>query len=264
MTLRPEATLVVSTRDEDPHGPFSVTVAAAAVELRSIPATRTTIGPDLHAFLSYVSRLECYSVVAFTSPRAVDVAWSVPELVAAWRGARARPLIAAIGSATACRLRVHGIEVDVQPQKSSGATLAEAVLTRGSAAPLHVLWPRAVDAYPDFSERLKAAGVWLDEPSVYRTVPANREDVARLTGVLTERDLTGVCFFSPSAVVSVASALGRSLDPLQSALVGSFGASTSRCLERWGVRPALEASRPDPAVFATELLSALERRGGCT
>lgn len=262
MTSGPEPRIVISTRQEQASGPFASRLTAADVHLRSIPATVWAAGPDLDSFRGCVASLDAYDVVAFTSPRAVDAVCSLPE-AARHLASRPHARIAVVGPATALCAQRHGIAVDVRPRTAGGAALAAELLASGAIRAGKVLWPRALDPHSAFVDALRREGVTVDGFAVYRTLPAAPDRLADLTRAVVNSHVAAVCFFSPSAVASVAPAFDEGCATLERrSLVASLGASTTRALRQWGVSRVLEASRPDAGVFAAELLQALDLRGG--
>ena len=104
------------------------------------------------------------------------------------------------GSATA---RALGLSPAVALERFSAATAVEALGSVASPAQ-RVLAPRAAEGRPELLDGLHALGLDVDAPIAYRTVavPDAAERLRR-----GEIDVVALC--SPSAVASVAAAVGR-------------------------------------------------------
>ncbi|NTW28753.1 MAG: uroporphyrinogen-III synthase [Coriobacteriia bacterium] len=98
-----------------------------------------------------------------------------------------RPKLAAVGSATAERMREHGLEVALVPDDFRAEGLVEAfcsLVAERAGARMRVLVARALEAREVLPEALREMGCEVDVVSTYRTVPVPPDAavIARLQG----------------------------------------------------------------------------------
>jgi uroporphyrinogen-III synthase len=123
------------------------------------------------------------------------------------RCAAPRSLVAAIGDATAARLRAHGLAVAFQPSEASGAALARE-LPRPTGV---VLLARSDRALPDLPALLRERNASVREVVAYRTVVGARGDIPHVRALLHTNEPVAVVFHSPSAVEGMVGAIEASL-----------------------------------------------------
>jgi uroporphyrinogen-III synthase len=91
-----------------------------------------------------------------------------------------RPVLAAIGPATAAALEARGLACDVVPEDYVAEGLLAALERRGVApAGARVLIPRAAEARSVLPDTLRRRGACVDVLPVYDTLPADRLEVPR-------------------------------------------------------------------------------------
>ena len=259
------APLVVSTREEQVGDGFVRLLREAGVQSIALPTI--SIGPprDPGPLTESIERLPSTQWIVFTSAQAVAATCGHPRWVEAWRTLAARPRIAAIGPATAARLRTFGLACDFMPARSSGRDLALALAAHdGSLTGSHVLWPRSDIARRELPDALAAAGAIVRDPEAYRTVTVRPEALASFTATLDAGGIAAVAFFSPSAAAGLADALGHgSLQRLAGrTAVASIGPSTSAALDALGAPVTIEAETRTGRGLATAILRHLPRRKG--
>ncbi len=162
-------TRVLVTRAAEDAAEF----AAALWEIGAEPMLAPTIalGPPLdpaRARLA-VERVRDYAWLVFTSRHGVDAFFA--HLREARRDARALGdvRVAAIGPATASRLRRHGVEPDLVPSDAIGDALAE-LLSAAVEPGARVLLYRAEEGRDVVPQALAARGAVVDDVAGYRTV----------------------------------------------------------------------------------------------
>ncbi len=222
------------------------------------PAIRIVQPEDPAALREAVAQVGRYGWLVLTSSNGVDAFFG--ELRA--QGGDARRLggvrVAAIGPATAERVRAHGIEPDVVPEQHVGEAVAEAILARhaGRMDGQAVLLARAAVAREALPEALRAAGARVDVVAAYRTLPAAEGERTRMRERLAARELDVVTFSSSSTVDNTLSALGADAGQLlQGLTIASIGPITSATLRRHGLRVDVEARD----FTVPGLIAALER-----
>jgi uroporphyrinogen III methyltransferase/synthase len=205
-----------------------------------------------------VSELARYDWVVWTSRNGVDAVFA--ELARQRGDARKlqRACVAAIGPATAERLREHGIEPDVIPAEHRGEAVAEAMLARhgGDMRDKRVLLPRAAVARDALPELLRKAGAAVDVVPAYRTLPPDAGERARMRAAIEQGDVEIVTFTSSSTVHNMVEALGAdAAAALNRLTLASIGPITTETAERHGLQVAITA-----ADYTTEgLIAALVR-----
>jgi uroporphyrinogen-III synthase len=239
---------ILVTREEEADGPLARAVRELGGEPIVQPFVRTSPPKDLKPLLKAAREVAGYDWVVFTSARGA-------EMFAAARDADA-PIpagtrLAAVGPATARRVRELFGRVDLAAEESTGAGLAKTLAANGDLRGKQILLPRAEGAGRDLPKALRAAGARVDDRIAYRTVP----DVTGAPAA-RERIRTGcvdvVTFASGSAVRAFASRipldeLRRGDHPVR---IVSIGPTTSAALRAAGAAPDAEASEPSMDALA--------------
>lgn len=137
-----------------------------------------------------------YDWIIFTSANAVRAVVERGKLLRTTR-------IAAVGPATARVLAQHGLTAVEVPSEFRGEKIAEEL--KGVAGK-RILLPQANIARSNLADRLREKGARVTSVVAYRTVAA--DNVHELKRLL-EQGIDIVTFFSPSAVRSYGSAIGK-------------------------------------------------------
>lgn len=122
------------------------------------------------------------------------------------RAATTRAQVAAVGDATAARLRRHGWRVDFMPSHATGAALG-----RELPAGPRALLARSDRALLDLPEILRSRGFDVNDVVAYRTVVGASGDLATARDALTGGGRVAIFFWSPSAIDGLLTALPREL-----------------------------------------------------
>ena len=261
---------VVVTQAEEGESSLAAALGRLGAEVQQLPTIAVLPAVDTTPLEGCLARLASFDWLIFTSRHAVDAACGS----ALWprRGAfPQRPRIAVVGRATETRLSLHGQRPDLVPEHAGGADLARALLEREAGrADLRVLWPRSDIARPELPTMLRAAGVTVEEPIAYRTVPFGeaageeirdsfRDRVDELRHRIERREVAAITFMSPSSARHLAAAFGRrDLALLRGkVLVASIGPTTSEALATLGAAPDVEAGERSSEGLATSLMAAL-------
>jgi uroporphyrinogen-III synthase len=257
--------LVVATRDEQPDDGFARVLRDAGLQSVAMPTIAIGAPLDPGPLAAAIERLSSTQWIVFTSAQAVGATCGHPRWAESWRSASVRPRIAAVGPATAARLRTFGLQCDVMPERSGGRELAA---TLGAPdrrlAGARVLWPRSDIARRELPEALAAAGAVVIDPEAYRTVAVRPPALATFTATLDARGVEAVAFFSPSAAAGLAAALGQdALTCLAGRTeVASIGPSTSAALDALGAPVTIEADTRTGPGLAAAIVRHLSRRTG--
>jgi uroporphyrinogen III methyltransferase/synthase len=180
-----------------------------------------------------------FSWVVLTSANSVDALFA--RLFAAGKDARALtgPRIAAVGPATAERLKQHGIAADFVPANFTGEDAA------GSLPDIHagarVLVPCAAQASEALPAILRERGAVVIAPAAYETIH-DAGDVAAIRSAIDSHNVDAITFTSSSTVKNFARAFGADLAPLAGVTVACIGPSTaSTARELFGREPDIVA-----------------------
>jgi uroporphyrinogen III methyltransferase / synthase len=181
-----------------------------------------------------VAALPSYQWLIFTSVNGVESFFSRLSAKGMDVRALAHMRTAAIGPATAERMRGFGLNTDILPQTYQ----AESVIDAFSAEPVkgrRVLLPRAMEARPILPEQLRRMGAQVDEVSAYRTVKAN-ENQLELMSRLREKTIDLVTFTSSSTVRNFKALLAEPAMPdlMQGVTVACIGPITAQTAQELG------------------------------
>src|SRR5262249_30838050 len=141
-----------------------------------LPTIRIEPPTDLRAFAELVQDAHLYDWIVFTSPNGVaaffDLFYKLYDDAREIGGAR----IAAIGPATAQRIRDFHLKVDLQPEEAVAESIVRQFRKEGGLENLRILLARAEQARDVLPKELSALGAIVDEGFAYRTVPETRDN----------------------------------------------------------------------------------------
>lgn len=232
---------IVVTRTRIQAGALSEQLRGLGADVIELPTIRIEPPSDLRAFAELVQDAHAYDWIVFTSPNGVnaffDLFYKLYDDAREIGGAR----IAAIGPATAQRIRDFHLHVDLQPDEFVAEALAGEFRREGGVENLRVLIARAEKARDLLPKELSALGAIVDEGFAYRTVPETRDDSGARRRLLEEG--ADLITFTSSSTVENFLALG--LPWPAKMLVASIGPITSKTAREQGLEVAIEAKRHD-------------------
>ncbi|MBI5846221.1 MAG: uroporphyrinogen-III C-methyltransferase [Deltaproteobacteria bacterium] len=180
-----------------------------------------------------IARITDFDWVSFTSVNAVE--YFFDRLFKSGRDARALggAKIAAIGPATAARLKNYGLVTDILPETYRAESVVDAFSALDMKA-RRVLLPRAAEARPVLPAELSRMGALVTEVAAYRTIAAN-EGKKELLDELQSGSVDMVTFTSSSTVSNFASLFGPGemaglMKGVAVACIGPVTADTARSL----------------------------------
>lgn len=232
---------IVVTRTRTQAGILSGQLRALGADVIELPTIRIEPPTDLRAFAELVQDAHAYDWIVFTSPNGVTAFFDLfYKLYADAReigGAR----IAAIGPATAQRVKEFHLHVDLQPEKFVAESIVREFQKAGGVENLRILLARAEKARDLLPRELSALGAIVDEGFAYRTVPETRDDGGARRRLLEEG--ADLITFTSSSTVENFLALGL---PWPAGMkVASIGPVTSQTARDLGLEVAVEARRHD-------------------
>jgi uroporphyrinogen III methyltransferase / synthase len=232
---------IVVTRTRKQAGALSEQLRDLGADVIELPTIRIEPPTDLRAFAELVQDAHAYDWIVFTSPNGVnaffELFYKLYDDAREIGGAR----IAAIGPATAQRLKDFHLKVDLQPEEFVAESLVREFRKEGGVENLRVLIARAEKARDLLPKELSALGAIVDEGFAYRTVPETRDDIGARRRLLEEG--ADLITFTSSSTVENFLALGLPWPAKMQ--VASIGPITSKTARDHGLDVAIEARRHD-------------------
>jgi uroporphyrinogen III methyltransferase / synthase len=209
--------------------------AAFAKRLRELGAeaiefpTIATEPPDNYLRLdAAIGRLQTFDWIIFTSATGVEAFLERLRILEVDIRAAAGARIAAIGPATAARLRHHGLRVGTVPREYRAEALIEE-LGEQAVAGARILIPRAQVAREILPQLLheKGAKEVVVAPA-YKTVTPPHADLERMRQFVRAGAFDLVTFTSSSTVSNFQAMLDMQITGLKAAAIGPITAETAR------------------------------------
>jgi uroporphyrinogen III methyltransferase/synthase len=150
--------------------------------------------------------------------------------------------IAAVGPATANKLKELHLQVDLMPAEAVGVEIAEEFMEYESIENLRICLLRAEVANPELPKALEAMGAIVDDIGCYKTV-AETEDRNGAAAKLLESGADWITFTSSSTVKHFHTRfdLPGLVKNFKEMKLISIGPETSKALKSLGLTPAIEA-----------------------
>ncbi len=232
---------IVVTRTRSQAGVLSEQLRELGADVIELPTIRIEPPSDLRAFAELVQDAHAYDWIVFTSPNGVtaffELFYKLYDDAREIGGAR----IAAIGPATAQRIKDFHLKVDLQPEEFVAESIVREFRRQGGVENLRILLARAEKARDLLPKELSALGAIVDEGFAYRTVPETRDDSGARRRLLEEG--ADLITFTSSSTVENFLALGL---PWPAGMqVASIGPVTSKTARDRGLEVAIEARRHD-------------------
>ena len=232
---------IVVTRTRQQAGGLSAALRRLGADVFEIPTIRIVPPKELLEFGQLVQDAHSYDWIVFTSPNGVnaffEMFYKIFDDAREIGGAR----IAAIGPATAARVRDFHLHVDLQPEEFVAEGVVRAFQKDGSVENLKILLARAENARDVLPKELARLGAIVDEAIAYRTVPET-EDVSGAQARFREEGADLITFTSSSTVENF---LALKL-PWPSAMkTASIGPITSKTMRDNGLKVNVEAKQYD-------------------
>lgn len=256
---------VVVTRTRDQASQLSRQLTERGAEVLEIPTIR--IAPPLEPtpLVEAMAGLGGYDWLIFTSPNGVTAFFEY--FFKAFDDVRSLGIVrlAAVGPATAAKLKELRLRVDAMPKEYVARQVAAAIGEVETLENLRLLCLRAETANPELVAKLEDAGAIVDDVACYRTLPET-DDVNGAAARLVAEGADWVTFTSASTVENFHARLDLPALCLRwpGLRLASIGPETSKALTALGLKPAVEA-RPhnlEGLVKAVENAVLGSRRGG--
>jgi uroporphyrinogen III methyltransferase / synthase len=232
---------IVVTRTRKQAGALTSQLRALGADVIEFPIIRIEPPSDLREFGELVQDAHMYDWIVFTSPNGVDAFFEM--FFKLYDDAReiGGAKIAAIGPATAQRIRDFHLHVDLQPEEFVAESVVREFQKQGGVENLRILIARAEKARDVLPRELSRLGAIVDEAFAYRTVPETRDITGARRRFLEEG--ADLITFTSSSTVENFLALG--LPWPKSMQIASIGPITSKTAAEHGLKVAIEARRHD-------------------
>jgi uroporphyrinogen III methyltransferase / synthase len=243
---------VVVTRTREQARSLAEPLEALGAEVLAMPVLAVVDPPDTGALDTAIIDLLSYDWVVLTSTNAVDRFCERLRFVSKTLEPLTQVKVAAVGRATAARLRAQGIEPDVVPDDARAEGLVAALRGLRVGQGYRVLVPRALRAREVLPDALRAMGAEVDVVPVYQTVPVDPDPdvLARL------RAGTVDCVTFTSGAIAQAfldAVRAAEIDPdrlMAEVAVASIGPVTTHALAVLGYEDDIEAKKQTMASLA--------------
>src|SRR5881392_460027 len=232
---------IVVTRTRKQASVLSNKLRAFGAHVIELPTIRIEPPSDLREFAELVQDAHMYDWIVFTSANGVEAFFNIffklYDDAREIGGAR----IAAIGPATAQRVKDFHLHVDLQPKEFVAEDVVREFKKQGSIENLNILLVRAEKARDVLPKGLSGLGAIVDEAFAYRNLPETR-DPTGARQQLAKRGADLITFTSSSTVENF---LSLGLPWPKGMQVASIGPITSQTARDNGLKVEVEAKRHD-------------------
>jgi len=232
---------IVVTRTRKQASVLSNKLRALGAYVIELPTIRIEPPSDLREFAELVQDAHMYDWIVFTSANGVEaffgIFFKLYEDAREIGGVR----IAAIGPATAQRVKDFHLHVDLQPDEFVAEAVSREFKKHGSIENLRILLVRAEKARDTLPKELSALGAIVDQAFAYRTVPETR-DTSGARRQLAEDGADLITFTSSSTVENF---LALGLPWPKGMRIATIGPITSKTVRDQGLKVDVEAHRHD-------------------
>ncbi len=233
---------IVVTRSRGQASQLAQQFTERGAEVLEIPTIRLEAPDDRLALAECMAGLGEYDWVIFTSPNGVTQFFEY--FFKSFDDVRALGALrfAAVGPATAAKLKELHLKVDLVPEESVSNKIAAAFKAYQDIENVRILLLRAQVANPELAGALEEHGAIVDDVAVYKTVPET-DDITGTAARLLEEGADWITFTSASTVQNFQAryplpALLKKFPRLRTA---SIGPETSKALRQLGLEPTVEA-----------------------
>lgn len=235
---------VVVTRTREQASQLSRELAELGADVLEIPTIKIVPPDDRQPVVEALQGLGEYDWIVFTSPNGVaaffDYFFKAFDDVRALGNIR----LAAVGPATAAKLKDLHLRVDVMPEEYLTKKVAKALNKFESVENLRFLLARAQVANLELTKEIEDLGGIVDDVAFYKTVPET-EDQSGAAARFTEEGADWILFTSSSTVENCHARfdLPKLVARFPQLKLASIGPETTKTIEAVGLKPAFEAQK---------------------
>jgi uroporphyrinogen III methyltransferase/synthase len=233
---------IVVTRTRDQASQLSRRLAELSAEVLEIPAIKIVPTDRKSDLADALLELNSYDWLVFTSPNGVTMFFE--SFFKAFEDLRdiGGVRIAAVGPATAAKLKELHLKVDLMPEEALAVKIAAEFARYETVENLKILLMRAEVATPELPQALEALGGIVDDVACYQTVPET-EDVNGAAARLLAEGADWITFTSGSTVENFHArfdlpALQKRFPQMK---LASIGPETTKTIESLGLKADVEA-----------------------
>ena len=233
---------VVVTRARKQAFEFVQLLQERGAHVLEVPCIRIVPPKEREPLIEAIAGLGCYDWLIFTSANGVTAFFD--HFFMAFDDLRdlGAVRLAAVGPATAARLKELHLKVDLMPKEYIASKIAKALSKEQSLENIRMLLLRAEAANADLPRLLEDMGAIVDDVACYGTA-WETEDAAGHGALLAETGADWITFTSGSTVESFNArfdlpGLMRRFPKLRLATIGP---ETSKALEALSLHPSIEA-----------------------
>jgi len=233
---------IVVTRAREQAGQISRQLQERGAEVLEVPTIKLEPPTRRQDLVDALLELNAYDWLVFTSPNGVttffDYFFRRFHDMRDLGGAR----LAAVGPATANKLKELHLQVDLMPDEALSSKIAEAFAEFESIENLRICLLRAEAANRELPEALEALGAIVDDIACYQTVPETQDGTGAAASLLA-KGADWVAFTSGSTVEHFHARfnLPELLEKFPQLKTATIGPETSKALLALGLKPAIEA-----------------------
>ena len=232
---------IVVTRTRKQASVLNNKLRALGAHVIELPTIRIEPPTNLRGFAELVQDAHVYDWIVFTSANGVeaffDIFFKLYDDAREIGGVR----IAAIGPATAQRVKDFHLHVDLQPEQFVAEGVMREFKKEASIENMRILVVRAEKARDVLLKELSAAGAIVDKAFAYRTVPETR-DTSGTQRQLAQDGADLITFTSSSTVGNF---FALRLPWPKGMRIASIGPITSKTVRDQGYNVDVEARRHD-------------------
>jgi uroporphyrinogen III methyltransferase/synthase len=232
---------IVVTRTRKQASALSARLRILGADVFELPTIQIRPPENLMEFGELVRDAYQYDWLIFTSPNGVEAFFEM--FYRLYNDARCigNVKIAAIGPATAQRVKDFHLSVDLQPKEFIAEAIIAGLQVFGSVENLKFLLARAQGAREVLPKRLSELGAIVDEAIAYQTVPETNE----ISGSLERFRAEGADLVTFTSSSTVENFLALKLPWPENLKTASIGPITSETMRKRGLRVDVEAERFD-------------------
>ncbi len=233
---------IVVTRTREQASELSRQLQELGAEVLEIPTIKIVPPENKQDLMDALLGLGEYDWLVFTSPNGVttffDYFFKAFEDLRDIGGVR----IAAVGPATAAKLKELHLKVDLMPDEFVTRKIISAFTGFESIENLRFLLVRAEVANRELPQALEEKGAIVDDIACYKTIPET-EDRTGAAAALLERGANWITFTSSSTVENFHARfdLPKLVEKFLGTKLASIGPETSKTIISLGLKPAVQA-----------------------
>jgi uroporphyrinogen III methyltransferase/synthase len=247
---------IVVTRTRKQASALSAKLRALGADVYEIPTIRVEPPENLMEFGELVRDAFQYEWLVFTSVNGVEAFFDMFYRLYDDARSIGNVKIAAIGPATAQRIKDFHLSVDLQPKEFVAEAIVKGLLEYGTVENLKFLVVRALGAREVLPQRLAELGAIVDEATAYRTVQENNDS----SGAQERFRAEGADLITFTSSSTVENFLALKLPWPAQMKTASIGPITSETMRKQGLSVDVEATRYDVEGLVTAVLKLFARK----